>query len=315
MNKNLINVVIVFLTVIPLFISCSEDDNVLAPYSGGPELSSILVEESSFKPNITWVGGYAAVFGVNRGTEAKLDSSLVWLVKAEGNNLEYPLLFGETPSGAQNLTAQFGGNSIEKLNEDTDYTFWVMKQDAWDKASSQTGKIFIADSLIESGQVIVNADSLFLSTSFFANYSKSLDVFVNIDGISTFGQLGIISVEETNSGRPIIDWTITQPGVEDSAISVIGICEGSQYDPGTTIWDVYSESTENGNTVYGAVNVINSPLNVGDTIPQTRAFVPFELEGLERDKTYYIWIANDLWDGEGRLRFAAGYAYATFNTN
>lgn len=311
--KKQLTVFFAALLIAAFSISCSEEDNGVAPYVGSPDMSTIVVEAESFQPKITWVGGYASVLGVNKGTRAILDSSLVWLIKTDGNNLRYPVKFGTLPSGANDLTAQFGGTVIDSLNEDEDYTFWVMQQEGWDKLSSETGKVFIADTNLAEGQIVSELDSVYVSTSFFTGISKRLDVFINIEGLSSFGQLGIISVEATRSNRPIINWEITQEGVEDTLISVIGICEGNQYNPGTTIWEVYSESEENGNTVYGAANVIKAPLNVGDSLAQTMAFVPFDMEGLERNKTYYIWIANNLWGGEGRLRFEPGYAYAIFN--
>ena len=308
---------LIFISSILLIIfttSCSEDDGGLAPYVGSPPMSTITVQEESFNPEITWVGGYTTVLGINRGKSAILDTSLVWLIKAENNSLKYPVQFNQLPSNATDLTTDFGGAHIDSLSEDEDYTFWVMQQGAWDQVSNEIGKPFVVDTSLGTDQVVSEADTLRLSNSFYANFSKRLDVYINIEGISTFGQLGIISIQETMSNRPIIDWEITQADVEDSLISVIGIAEGNQYDPGKTVWDVYSETTEGGSTVYGTINVISSPLNVGDSLAQTRAFVPFDMEGLERGKTYYIWIANNLWDGEGRLRFAQGYAYATFNT-
>lgn len=294
--------------------SCSEDEGGLAPYVGPPPMSTITVEEESFNPKITWVGGYTTILGVNRGNSAILDTSLVWLIKADDNSLKYPVQFNQLPGNATDITSDFGGIAIDSLNEDEDYTFWVMQKKAWDQVSNQTGKPFVVDTSLGTDQVVNEADTLKFSNSFYANFSKRLDVYINIEGVSTFGQLGIISINETMGNRPVIDWEITQEGVEDSLISVIGIAEGNQYDPGKTVWEVYSETIEGGATVYGTINVIASPLNVGDSLAQTRAFVPFDMEGLERGKTYYIWIANNLWDGEGRLRFAQGYAYATFNT-
>ncbi|MCF8260899.1 MAG: hypothetical protein K9J12_09005 [Melioribacteraceae bacterium] len=305
-------VAIVFLSVIP---SCSEEDASTAPYVGSPVMSNVLVEEASFEPRITWLGGYASVLAVNKGTKSILDTSLIWLIKTEGNSLKYPVEFGVTPTGATDITSNYGGIKVDNLDEDESYSFWVMKEEIWNQISAQSGKEIVIDSSLQAAQVVVSTDSIKLSTEYFTSYSKDLDVFLNIADISTFGQLGVISVTEDFSDKPIISWTITQSGVSDTEISVIGICEGSQYDPGKTIWDVYSEADDNGSTVYGTVNVIKSPLNVGDTFEQTRAFVPFDADGLERNKTYYIWIANDIWDGESRLRFAKGYAYATFNTN
>lgn len=304
--------VLAFLTLI--LFSCSEENSGTAPYIGSPQMSTITIEEESFSPKITWVGGYAAVLGINKGKKSILDTSLVWLIKTDGNNLKYPVKFGELPNDAQDITNQFGGTHIDSLNEDEDYSFWVMKSDAWNQLSINTGKSFVVDSALSESTIINLADSVFISPSIFTSYSKRLDVFLNIEDISTFGQLGIISISETRSNRPLINWQIIQSGVLDSTISVIGISEGNQYSPSNTIWEVYSEVIEGDSIKYGNLNVIPGPLNIGDSLSQTKVFVPFEQEGLERNKTYYIWIANNLWGGEGRLRFEKGYAFATFNT-
>lgn len=303
----------VFLIAISLN-SCSEDDEGLAPYVGGPSLSTIAVEENSFKPKITWVGGYTTVLGVNRGEDSALDSSLIWLIKADANTLRYPVQFGQLPNGVVDLTTQYGGKVLDSLNEDENYTFWVMHQSAWDQVSGETGKILIVDSLLNDGQVLAIADTVKLSGSFFANFAKRLDVFININGVSTFGQLATISISETRSNKPIINWKIIQSGVTDSLISAIGLVEGNQYNAGNVLWEVYSEDTTGSQPAYGTLNIISSPLNIGDSLgTQTKVFQSFDLEGLERNKTYYIWIANNIWDGENRLRFAPGYAFATFN--
>jgi hypothetical protein len=276
-------------------------------------MSDIVVEEASFSPKITWVGGYASVLGINTGTEAALDSSLVWLIKTDDNELEYPVTVGELPDNAVDLTADYGGDAIDSLLEDNDYTFWVMKQQAWEKVSSYDGGKLYVDSTMAEGNVVRNQDSISVSNYVHTQFSKKLDVFVNVEGLSTFGQLGEIFVNETRSNRPIINWEKYGDNVVDSAISVIGICEGQQHNSETTVWEVYSVSTEDEDTVYGKANIIEPPVNVGETFSNTREFVEFNLEGLERDKSYYIWIADSTWNGEDRLRFAEGYAYATFN--
>lgn len=68
----------IVLTALTAF-SCSESDGPLAPYAGGGgTLSTLTVEQNSFRPELTWVGGYASMVGINKGTVAVLDSSLIW---------------------------------------------------------------------------------------------------------------------------------------------------------------------------------------------------------------------------------------------
>jgi len=94
------------------FISCSDNDNGLAPYTGSPKLSTVKVEEGTFMPKITWLGGYASVIGANIGEHAILDTSIVWLIKSNGNDLKFPLQFGAVPSGAQNIIGEVNGITL-----------------------------------------------------------------------------------------------------------------------------------------------------------------------------------------------------------
>jgi hypothetical protein len=61
-------------------------------------------------------------------------------------------------------------------------------------------------------------------------------------------------------------------------------------------------------------NVISPPLLSGQQLNNTKEFVEYPVEGLQRNKTYYVWIANKDWNGVGRLRATPYYAYATFKT-
>ncbi|HEX9615173.1 MAG TPA: hypothetical protein VGA55_06685, partial [Bacteroidota bacterium] len=85
--------------------SCSDSEGPLAPYAGGGRpLSTLTIEENSFRPEITWVGGYASIVGINKGSAAVLDSSLIWAVSIAENNLRFPATFGVLPAGGQDLT-------------------------------------------------------------------------------------------------------------------------------------------------------------------------------------------------------------------
>ena len=95
----------------------------------------------------------------------------------------------------------------------------------------------------------------------------------------------------------------------------MGIVEGNQFNPDAEVWSVYSLSDSAGQPQFGKVNIINPPVTAGQSIPGTQVFVEYPAGGLMKNKTYYVWIANRLWDGEGRLRSTNYYAYLTFNTN
>jgi hypothetical protein len=300
------------LPVLSFFSSCKDEDSGIADYAGSPEVSNIRIEENSFSPKITWVGGYVSVIGVNRGSHAALDTSLVWLIRTDGNNIHYPVRFGTLPSGAADITSQFGGAGLDSLNEDEVYTFWVLKEDVWNQVSSYPDSRLIADSTLSSS-VVAAGDSIRINTYSYNSIVQALDVYVNISGLTQFGRLGLVTVTATNSNKPIISWAITEAGASDSNLSAIGIVEGQQYVADYAVWDVYSESDSSGTLLYGRQNVIAGPLQAGTELPGTRTFVELPETGLERGKTYYIWIARDNWNRTSRTRTTSGYAYAVFN--
>ncbi len=303
------------LIIIFLFTSCSEENEGLAPYTESPKMSSITVQDSTYRPKVTWLGGYASVFGVNYGSRAALDNSLVFLIYKAANDIHYPVTFGQVPSGAQDLTSQFGGTSVDSLTEDSTYTFWVLKEDQWNQISSMSNKILQFDSTL-STSLQVDGDTIRLSSQGYVQQVRPLDVYIDITGVNPAGRLGTVSIEETNiTNSPIIRWTINQAGVTDTSISAMGIVEGGQYNPDAEVWSVYSLSDSAGQPQYGKVNIINAPITSGESISGTQVFVEYPAGGLKKNKTYYVWIANKNWDGEGRLRITNYYAYATFNTD
>lgn len=296
------------------FYSCQDVDNTLAPYAGSPRVSGLTLEERSFTPKITWIGGYVTAIGINKGTRAALDSTLIWLMYKENDGIRYPVQYGQLQNGAQDLTTQFGGIKISELIEDSVYTIWVIKQNVWNSLSALPNKTIVADSSISEMFVVVN-DTIKVSNSVHTQVTKNLDNYINVYDVAAFGRLGSIKIEKpTTSNNPLISWTIVQSGVTDTLLAAIGIAEGNQYSSASSIWEVYSEITENGVTFYGKHNVIPGPLPSGQIVNNTKVFVNYPADGLERNKTYYIWIANKDWDGVNRLRATPNYAFATFKT-
>ncbi len=295
-----------------LFSSCSKEDNTLVPYVGSSGMSDIIVEDSSFTPKITWLGGYVSVLGVNKGTHAALDTSLLWLIYAPDNQIHYPVKYGVLPSGSQDLTGKYDGSFLDTLIEDSTYTFWVMKADDWNLISSMQNTIIILDSSVTNYQS--DGDTVRFSPEGHVQKTQNLDNYVNISNVETRGKLGSVFIEQPRtSNNPLISWEITQ--VQDSLISAIGITEGSQYNGSAIAWEVYSVSDSAGSTYYGKKNVIASPVIAGQELPETFIFTPYIEGGLKRNTSYYVWIANRYWDGEGRTRVVNYYAYATFDTN
>ncbi len=249
--------------------SCAPDDNPLAPYAGGRrELLSISVEGGTFNPKATWLGGYVAVFGVNIGYRAELDTSLRWLIRNPGDNIRYPVTFGQLPSGAQHITSDFGGQAITQLAEDVVYTFWVMKDDVWLQVSSETGKALVADT-DATDPVRVQGDTIYISSLSFSQLIDTIDVFVNTKNPSSRGRLADLTVVETDtSNDAIITFEIKQSGVTDTLIATIGICEDTPvFNVNKVFWEVLSIDTVGGTPVYRTKNVIASPVLTGQPIP------------------------------------------------
>lgn len=306
----------------PLFLlafsSCSDDDGALAPYVDSPAMSAITIQGQSYQPKITWIGGYISVIGVNKGSKAALDSTLVWLAQSSQDDIKYPIVYGQTPSGASDLTAQFGGTFSSALIEDQVYTFWTLKKELWDEVSQNMDKTIALDSALAKNGYTVTGDTVKLSRYDYVQSVIPMDVYINIDpaGTSTtLGRLGRINITLPDTGNNVIvTWDITQSGITDTNISAIGIVEGGQYDVNNNVWEVYSEENVDGVPVFGKKNVISRPVLLGQTFAETRAFGSFPASGLQRNKTYYLWIASKEWDGKGRIRSTNGYAYITFKT-
>ncbi len=305
---------LILILAMGFFFNCEDDNKPLAPYMGQRDLGEIQIEIGSFSPKITWVGGYSSVVAVNQDTVAKLDSTLIMLYYAAGNNIHYPVTFGQGPDGVQDIVSQYGGKAIDHLVEDNTYTFWVLKEDAWNEVIKYPGKPICVNSGLAASVVELKEDTVFVSASSFVQSVEPLDVFVNIKEAKPRGRLGTISIiQPTIEPEPVITWEVN-PEFDDDKIAALGLCEGSSYSPTSAIWEVWSEEIESDKTVYGKKNVISSPIMMGETFEETKIFYIYPESGLERNKTYYFWIGNKDWDGLNHGRVVNNYANLTFQT-
>ena len=298
-------------------IGCESDDGGLAPYAGGQqELASITIESESFTPKVTWLGGYAEVFGVNLGSQARLDTSLRWLIRSAGNSLHYPVTFGSLPGGADDLTSAFGGTSLAKFVEDVPYTFWILKEDAWGVVSANPGKALVPDPNA-STPARVQGDTVFVSSFNLVLLNDTIDVYVNIHSVDPRGRLADLWVVQTNtSNQGRVTFTIKQTGVTDTTVATIGLCEDvPAFNVNKVIWEILSVDTTGPEPKYRTRNVIDSPVLTGEEVPGTAIFTSFPTEGLKRGKLYYVWIATPEWDGVSRdSRVVPYYSWMTFRT-
>jgi hypothetical protein len=310
---NFLKIIVRIIFLIIIVVSCTEDNSTLAPYVGPPGMSKITLETGSTTPRINWVGGYVTVLGVNQGSNPALDSTLIWLIYQSGDQIRYPVRYGELPAGAQDITTSYGGEFLSELVEDSTYSFWIMKQEDWNQISSSQNKYLNLDSSITT--ISSEGDTINFPPKNYSQIVAPLDNYINIKDVTTRGRLADLFVKQpTTNNNPTISWNIKQIGVTDTLISVIGICAAGQFDAGAIVWEVYSISDTAGITYYGKANVIPGPLETGQVFAQTFVFTEYPENGLERDKTYFLYIANKDWNGEDYTRTADYYCYVTFNT-
>jgi hypothetical protein len=306
--------VIVWWFSVATFSGCTDSEGPLLPYAGGGRvLSTLTIEAGTFTPQITWLGGYSTVLGVNRGTRAVLDSTLVWLVNQSGNALRFPSRVGSLPAGAANLTTTFGGVPVARLTEDQEYTFWIMKDEAWAQVQQRPHKVIVVDSLAAT-MVTERHDTVFVAASQFSSATIRLDLYINIRNLATFGRLGVLGVTQSDTtNRLEVTLQITQSGVTDSLLSAIGITNGNAYDINDIKWELISEDASVTPPVYFKNNVIRLPLRMGTSVAGAHTFTAYPASGLTRGKQYYLWVANKSWDGQARTRSTANYAFAIFD--
>jgi len=304
-----------FITLFFGLLRYCDNEETLAPYSEAPDVEEIIIEQGSFYPKFTWKGGYVSAFGVNRGSEARLDSTLQWLVQIDGNNIHFPVKYGELPSGATDLTTQYGGHYADFV-EDSTYTYWVIKNEVWASVHENAGKLIFRKELGKD-DTSISGDTMFIDPQFHTQKTCWIDVYTNVDmgSIKCRGGLATITLTETDtSNNPIITWEIIDSNVTDTLISAFGICEGSVYDEGSIVWEVWSVDSSGGMTSYGNFNVIKQPIIMGQDFASTREFTEYPSTGLSRNMTYMFWIANADWDGLGHSRATPYHAYITFKT-
>jgi hypothetical protein len=311
-SKYFFKILSVLIFTLLIMVSCTED-NTLVPYVGSPGMSKITIETGTTTPGINWVGGYVTVLGINKGNYPALDSSLIWLIYLSGDQIKYPVKFGQLPSGAHDLTMNYGGIFQSELIEDSSYSFWVMKEADWNQISSQQNKVLSLDTAITS--IVIDGDTINLPAKNYAQLTSPLDNYINIKNVVRRGWLADIYIEQPSTdNNPKVWWDIIQAGVTDTLISVIGICVGSSFDPGSIVWEVYSVHDSGGVTYYGKKNVIPGPLKMGDHFPETFVFTEYPEGGLLRDQSYFLYIANKDWDGEKHDRTARYFCLMTFET-
>lgn len=247
---------------------CGTEPNPLAPYEGARPLQFLKVTQS-FTPQLQWVGGRVAAVGVNRGTTAALDSTLVWMTAAEGNTIGSFVSVGEGGDG--NLVAQYGGTLLDSLEDGGTYTFWMAEEDVLDAA----------------------LDTNSFDGFNYADTTLTLDLLLNGRSLGGTDLTIVLSREETLSEtRYIAQWTPA-----DVPVRQIGITQGRIGGFTDLAWHVVlPDSIEDG---------ILPPVVLGEVPPGADEVVPWA--GFT-PTTYIYWMTTSDWDGTFGAR-SAGYAY------
>jgi hypothetical protein len=253
---------------------CSEDANPLAPYEGGRPLDLLEVTQS-FTPEIQWVGGRVAAVGVNRGTRAALDSTLVWVRTAPGNDISSFVTVGEGMDEA--LVMGFGGTTQDSLTDGETYTFWLAERSAFDAGldSTRFDPAAFADTTFTVRLILEGTN----------RNSDDLDVTFEIE-----------RNERLTGERFIVRWTPA-----DVVFRRMAIRDAPTGGFTELIWHILSP--EDGPPL------ITSPVTL--SAPPEGVVVVEPFEGFAVDSTastYLLWAVTDGWNEEFNPPDATGYA-------
>ena len=263
---------------------CTDETNTLAPYEGSRALDLLRVTQN-FTPELQWVGGRVAAVGVNRGSTAALDTSLVWLQTAPGNDIGSYVTVGQNT--ADELVRSFGGTPVDSLADGETYTFWIAEQSAFDLALDSTR--------IDSGA--------FADTTF----TMELLLRGNSRGDSDLGvEYRVVREERLTETRYVVTWT---PEVAFRRLAIRVAPVGGFTD---LIWHVLVPDDEQGE--------IRPPVVIGETPPGAQEAVPFQ--GFVVDDEFHapddstdvaapvhtLWAVTENWNG-AFTPSATGYTF------
>ncbi len=261
-----------FLLVAALFsafsLSCNNQSNTLAPYVGARGLRMVTVTQN-FTPDIQWLGGRVAAVGVNRGTRASMDSTLVWLMDAPTDSITYKsssyVTYGSVTDKSK--IQSLGGTYQDSLNNEATYTFWIATTDAFN----------------------ANLDSSSRTEFSFADTTLSMQLYLRgTAGGETDSQgnlattLAILHEQTLLSDKYVIEWT---PATH--AYRRIGINAASFGSFTNLVWHVVTPDSVPDNIV--------SPVVIGVPPPGTQEAVPWS--GFQKGQVYMVWMVDSTWNG------------------
>ncbi|WP_420454367.1 hypothetical protein [Rubrivirga sp.] len=250
--------------------ACDTTEGPLAPFEGERPLELLAVTQS-FTPEVQWVGGRVAAVGVNRGSVAALDETLVWLQTAPDNTIGSFVTVGQQT--AADAIRSYGGTPLDSLVDGEEYTVWIAERSALD----------------------VGLDTTRVPAGSFAD--TTLTTSLVLRGISSGDRdLGvewrIVRDERLVGSRFVVTWS---PAVPFRRLAIRQASTGGFTD---LVWHVLIPDGEAGG--------ITPPVVIGETPPGAQEAVPFS--GAFEPSAYTVWGVTEDWEG-GFSTFSTGYSF------
>lgn len=260
------------LVAIVLVAGCDTAGGPLADYEGDRPLIMRRVTQSS-TADIQWLGGRVAAVGVNRGENAGLDSTLVWIRRADVDSISSHATVGE--GGDADFVRTVGGEPISALEDGETYTVWLATTDA-----------------LEAG-----LDSTLVNEHSFVDTTVTMRLLLRgrSGGDPTFGFDASISLDERLTGTSyVLSWEPT-----DLRFRQVAIRNSSTGGFTDLVWHAVIPDDQEAS--------ISSPVVLGEAPEGAQEAVSFT--GFE-PSTYTLWMVTDDWTQQFGPR-ATGYAFFT----
>ena len=271
--RKLKNQVVALLTATLLVMislsGCDTVDNQLLPYEGSRPLI-VQGVTTSFAPDISWVGGRVAAVGINRGETAALDSTLVWMHRADNDGIDSPIFVREMLDAA--AVENVGGTPTDSLVAGETYTVWL--------ATAQALEAGLDSTLVD--------DHHYADSTFTADYLLRGRSFGGVDvEFSIFRDQRIVSNTYTATWTPA-----------DQAFRRIAIRNATVGGFDNLMWHIVLPEDQ--------PDTITSPLVIGSA--PDNAIVATEWEGFA-EGAHTFWAATDEWNGTEFGFGTQGYAF------
>lgn len=276
MKNRLIYAVLAVLGSIGLASCDGGVSEVLAPYEGQRPFELLKITQS-YAPDVQWVGGRVAAVGVNRGSRAALDSTLLWVRTAPGEDISSHVTIGEEGDAA--FVRQYGGTPVDSLPTDVPLTFWMADRAVLEGGLDST--TFTAESFL---------DTTFASFSY--EIRGRLRTREDVE-------VSVYRDQKLLSDRLIVQWTPA-----DFNFRQIALRKASSPGFADLIWHVVAPDGQPG---------LKAPFASNQVPAQAEVVVPWPEEGISPE-SYTLWMTAPNWNSTFTLT-APGLAYVTFFTN